>query len=79
MNTKLSKTDRRFLKSDGIAAEPAVEETHSALAEDRLALAKRIAKHQAPGQVKIDPDAARLALIRMALTRLLEASEDHEY
>ena len=70
MSTKFSPSDKKFLKSAGVSAEPAFEET-------RLELAKRIAKHQAPGQqVKVDPDAARLALIRLALQKLLDASEE---
>jgi hypothetical protein len=60
-----SRTDREFLKSVGISSEPT-------FAESRLELAERIAKHQAPIQLPIDPDAARLALVRLALQRLLE-------
>jgi len=72
MSTKFSPSDKKFLKSAGVSAEPAFEET-------RLELAKRIAKHQAPGQqVKVDPDAARLELIRLALQKLLDASEESE-
>jgi hypothetical protein len=40
----------------------------------RSELAKRIAKHRAPAQVRVAPDAARLELIRLALGLL--ASED---
>ena len=72
MSTKFSPSDKKFLKSAGVSAEPTFEET-------RLELAKRIAKHQAPGQqVKVDPDAARLELIRLALQKLLDASEEGE-
>ena len=71
MSTKFSPSDKKFLKSAGVSAEPAFEET-------RLELAKRIAKHQAPGQIKVDPDAARLALIRLSLQKLLDASEEGE-
>lgn len=45
----------------------------STLGADRLALAQRIAKHQAPARVRVAPDAARLELIRLALRRLLAA------
>ncbi len=72
MSTGLTKADRKFLKSAGVSAEPTFEET-------RLELAKRIAKHQAPGQqVKVDPDAARLELIRLAMKKLLAAAEARE-
>ena len=72
MSTKFSPSDKKFLKSAGVSAEPTFEET-------RLALAQRIAKHQAPGQpVKLNPDAARLELIRLALQKLLDASEEGE-
>jgi hypothetical protein len=66
MSTHLTQSDRRFLKSVGIAAEPALD-------ADRLALAQRIAKHTAPVQVPVTPDAARAALVRLALKRLLAA------
>ena len=69
MSTKFSPSDKKFLKSAGVSAEPTFEET-------RLALAQRIAKHESPAQVKVDPDAARLELIRLALQKLLDASED---
>jgi len=71
MSTKFSPSDKKFLKSAGVSAEPAFEET-------RLELAKRIAKHQAPVQVKVDPDAARFELIRLAMKKLLAAAEARE-
>ena len=72
MSTKFSPSDKKFLKSAGVSAEPTFEET-------RMELAKRIAKHQAPGQqVTVNPDAARLELIRLALQKLLDASEESE-
>jgi hypothetical protein len=61
-----TKDDRHFLASVGISVE-------STLDADRLALAQRIAKHPAPIQVPIPPDAARRALVRFALKRLLDA------
>jgi len=69
VSTTFSKNDKRILKSAGIATEP------SALDADRLALAQRIAKHPAPVQVKVDPDAAKRQLIRLCLEKLLDASE----
>lgn len=71
MSTTFTKEDRDFLKTVGISVEPTFADT-------RLALAHRIAKHQAPGQVKVDPIEAKRQLIRLALEKLLGASEDHE-
>jgi ABC-type Fe3+ transport system substrate-binding protein len=71
MNTTFSKSDRKFLKSAGISVEPSFDEA-------RLALAERIAKHQAPVQVVVDPQAAKRQLIRLATEKLLEASESSE-
>ena len=72
MSKTFSPSDKKFLKSAGVSAEPTFEET-------RLELAKRIAKHQAPGQpVKLNPDAARLELIRLAMKKLLAAAEARE-
>ena len=70
MSTKFSKSDRKFLKSVGISAEPAFDDT-------RLELAERIAKHTAPVQVKVDPQEAKRQLIRVSLQKLLNASGDH--
>jgi hypothetical protein len=61
---KLSKTDRKFLHDVGITPE-SVEE------DFRVALAKRIAKHQAPAQVKLSPEATRLQLIELAVEKVL--------
>ena len=47
-----------------------------ALDAERLALAKRIAKHQAPAQVKVSPAAAQRQLIKLSLQKLLDALED---
>ena len=69
MSTQFSESDKQLLNSMGISTEPT-------LGEDRLALAKRIAKHRAPCQVTVDPDAARLELIRFALKRLLTAAAE---
>jgi hypothetical protein len=63
---KFTKADRAFLAAVGIDA-------GSTFDADRLALAQRIAKHSAPTQVPIPPDAARRALVRLALERLLKA------
>jgi hypothetical protein len=71
--TMFNKSDRKFLKSAGIS----VDDT--ALDADRLALANRIAKHQAPGQqVKVDAQAAKRQLIRLALQQLLDATGAHD-
>ena len=40
--------------------------------EQRMELAKRIAKHQAPAQVKIDPKAVQRELLCRLLEKLLE-------
>lgn len=75
MRRKLTESDRGFLKSLAISAEPTFEES-------RLELAQRIAKHQAPGEpiVQIDPNEARLALIRIALEQSFQqlSPEDQE-
>jgi hypothetical protein len=64
-----SKADRQFLASVGIAAEPTFDES-------RLELARRIAKHRAPIQMPVSPDAARLALVRRALDLWLAADSE---
>jgi len=71
MSTTFTKADCNFLRAVGISTEPTLDET-------RLELAHRIAKHTAPMQVPVAPDAARLALVRLALARLLAASEERE-
>jgi hypothetical protein len=71
MSATFSKSDRQFLKSVGIQAEPTLDET-------RMDLARRIAKHKAPVRVPVATDTARLALVRFAAKKLLTASEDHE-
>jgi len=43
---------------------------------ERMELAQRIAKHQAPAQVKLDPGRARLELIKLAMQKLLAAKID---
>jgi hypothetical protein len=72
MNVALTKADRAFLKAVGISAEPTLQDT-------RLELAQRIAKHTAPG-IHVPPpqDAARVALVRLALNRLLAATTETE-
>jgi hypothetical protein len=71
MPIKFTKNDRKFLTECGIAA----DEVDSTFTADRLALAERIAKHKAPAQVSVAPDAARLELIRLSVKKLLDASE----
>jgi hypothetical protein len=71
MKNNFSESDKRLLKKMGVSAEPT-------LAEDRMALAKRIAKHEAPVQVVVDPDRARRQLIYLALQKLLAAQEDRD-
>ncbi len=80
MSQSFTKEDRKFLRAAGITTEPpadsAIDSKRStAWDEERLALAKRIAKHQAPVQVKVDPNEARLQLIKLALQKLLDAAE----
>ena len=70
MTIKFRKSDRNFLKSIGVSAGDAT------LEEDRLALAQRISKHEAPAQVKVNPQAAKRQLIRLNLEKLLDASEE---
>jgi len=71
MENKFSESDLDFLESVGISTEPTFDDA-------RRALAQRIAKHQAPAQVKVDPQAAKRQLTRLSLQRLLDASEDYE-
>ena len=47
--------------------------------EQRMELAKRIARHQAPAQGKIDPDAARRQLVRLAAEKLLDATNETDF
>ena len=56
-NFTFTTDDQEFLRAVGISVEPTFDDA-------RLALAQRIAKHQAPVQVSVAPDAARLALSR---------------
>ena len=67
--TKFSDSDKKFLRSAGIRAD------NTSLDADRMALAQRIAKHTAPVQVSVAPDAARFALVRLALELLAAAEE----
>jgi len=68
VSTPLTNADLDFLRLIGISAE-------STFDDKRLAVAQRIARHQAPAQAKVSPQAARLELVRLTL-RLL--SEDRE-
>ena len=73
MANKFTKADRNFLRAVGISADD------TSLDDERFDLAQRISKHTAPGMpVKVSADAARLALVRLALERLLAASEGCE-
>jgi hypothetical protein len=72
MSTTFTKADRDFLRTVGIRADD------TSFDETRLTLATRIAKYQAPVQVPVAPDVARRVLIRLALERLLAASEERE-
>ncbi len=70
MKNDFSKSDKQLLKKMRVSVEPTPRER---LAEDRQALVKRIARHAAPAQVKVDPDAAKRQLIRLALEKMLDA------
>jgi len=65
---KFTADDIRLLRSLGIDPETAND--------DVLAVAKQIAKHPAPGQVKVNPQAAKLQLIKLALNKLLDAEKE---
>jgi hypothetical protein len=69
MSNKFTEDDQKFLTECGIAADK-VESTFSA---DRLALARRISKHQSPAQVKVNPQAAKHQLIHLAMQKLHNA------
>jgi hypothetical protein len=70
IDVRLTKGDKRFLRAVGIAPEPL-----TSFAEEHLALAQRIAKHEALVQVKVSPEAARLQLLRLAARKILEAAQ----
>jgi len=70
MENIFSESDLDFLKSVGISTDDTSPDA------DRMALVQRIAKHQAPGQVNVDPQAASRQLIRLSLEKLLNASEE---
>jgi hypothetical protein len=58
--------DRQLLRSMGI--NPGAQD-----ADKFLVLARQIAKHRAPGQqVKVNPQAAKLQLVKLALQKLLD-------
>ena len=44
--------------------------------DEMFALAQRIAKHQAPAQVKLNPLAAKQQLVRLSMEKLLGASTE---
>ena len=46
--------------------------------DEHMKLAQRIAKHRAPAQVRVDPDAARRELIRLSVEKLLEAQAEFQ-
>jgi hypothetical protein len=56
--------DKEFLKQVAVASDEP---------DYRLALAKEIAKFDAPIRVAVEPDAAKRQLIKMALLKLLNA------
>lgn len=66
---KLSKSDKKFLRDVGITPEPLTP-----FAEERLALAKRIAKHVAT-TAQGNPEVARRELIRLAAEDISEAAK----
>jgi hypothetical protein len=69
---QLSQADREFLRAIGVSTEPTFDEM-------RLELARRIAKHRAPGVHASMPETdARLGLVRLALERLLAAATETE-
>jgi hypothetical protein len=61
--------DKKLLRSMGI--DPGASD-----ASTFLTLAKRIAKHPAPGQVKVSPQAAKKQLVKLALQQLLDAEKE---
>lgn len=63
-------------KSPSPAVSSTGSKTNTASDAEVLALAKRIAKHSAPVQVKVDPQLAKRQLIRLSAQKLLNASSD---
>jgi hypothetical protein len=64
--------DKKLLRSMGI--DPGAPD-----AEKFLVLARQIAKHRAPGQqAKVNPQAAKLQLVKLALRKLLAAEKESE-
>jgi len=67
---KFTAADIKLLREMGI--DPGAPD-----AEKFLMLARQIAKHRAPGQqVKLDPQAAKLQLVKLALEKLLDAKKE---
>jgi hypothetical protein len=67
---KFTADDKKLLRSMGIDPE-------APDADKFLVLARRIAKHPAPGQQwKVNPQAAKLQLVKLALRKLLHAEKE---
>jgi hypothetical protein len=66
---KFTAEDKKLLISMGI--DPEAQD-----ADKFLVLARRIAKHKSPAQVKLDAQAAKLQLIKLALRQLLDAKKE---
>jgi hypothetical protein len=47
--------------------------------DEIMKLAARIAKHQAPAQVRVDPDAARRELVRLSVEKLLDETAEPDF
>jgi hypothetical protein len=70
MTDNLTKKDREFLRAVGIT----VEDATPTFFEQRLALAKRIAKHVAP-TAQANPEVARSELMRLAAREIRKAAQ----
>jgi hypothetical protein len=66
---KFTADDKKLLRSMGIDPEELDADTF-------LVLARRIAKHKPPAQVKLDTQAAKLQLVKLALQKLLNAEKE---
>ena len=66
---KFTAADIKLMREMGI-------DPGAADAEKFLMLARQIAKHPAPVQVKVNPQAAKLQLVKLALRQLLDAKKE---
>jgi len=66
---KFTADDQKLLRSMGI--DPGAPD-----AEQFLVLARRIAKHKSPAQVKLEARRAKMELIRLAARKILEAVKE---